>query len=76
MKAYSLRVIFICCVCEYTSVDIMPDLKSNILNFGYRINFKMRECYHTPLIDFMQSLKFILPTIKDLKVLAMKFDSS
>ena len=40
MKAYSLIVIFICCICEYTAVAIMPELKRNILNFGYRINFK------------------------------------
>ena len=40
MKAYSLIVIFICYICKYTSVDIMPELKRNILNFGYRINFK------------------------------------
>ena len=42
MKAISLIVIFIfmCCFCQYTSVEIMPELKKNILNFGYKINFK------------------------------------
>ena len=40
MKAYLLITIFICCICKYTLVDIMPQLKRNILNFGYRINFK------------------------------------
>ena len=40
IKAYSLIVIFICCICEYTSGDIMPELKRNILNIGYRINVK------------------------------------
>ena len=42
MKAYSLIVIFvfICCICKYTSVEIMLELKRNILNFGYRIDFK------------------------------------
>ena len=40
MKAYSLIVIFIGCICKYTSVDIMPELKRNISNFGYGINFK------------------------------------
>ena len=49
MKACSLIVIFIfmCCVCKYTSVEIMPEHKRNILNFGYRINVKYS------LIDFM-----------------------
>ena len=37
MKAYSHIIIFICCICKYMSVDIMPELKRYILNFGYRI---------------------------------------
>ena len=42
MEAYSLIVIFVfvCCLCEYTSVEIRSELKRNILNFGYGINFK------------------------------------
>ena len=40
MKSYSLIAIFVSCICKYTSGDIMPELKINILNFGYRINFK------------------------------------
>ena len=46
MKAYSLIVIFIfaCCVCKYTAVEIMPYLKTNVLNFGYRIISNMKEC--------------------------------
>ena len=42
MKAYSLIVIFIfiCFICKYTSVENMPELKRNILSFGYGINFK------------------------------------
>ena len=34
----------------------------------------MRECYHTPLIDVVT--KFILSTIKDLKLLPIKFHST
>ena len=52
MKSYSLIIIFICFVCRYTSLD-MPELKRNILNFGYGINLNMRECYHIPLTDLM-----------------------
>ena len=44
MKANSLIVIFIYCIYDYTSVDIMPELKRNILNFGYGINLNKREC--------------------------------
>ena len=34
MKAYSFIVIFVCHTCRYTLVDIMPEVKRNILNFG------------------------------------------
>ena len=67
MKAYSLIVIFICCVCKYTSVDIIPELKRNILNFGYRINFKYEGMPSHPFDRFYVVTKFVLPTIKDLK---------
>ena len=40
MKSYSLIIIFISCICKYSSLDIMPELKRNILNFGYGINLK------------------------------------
>ena len=32
-------------------VDIMPELKKNILNFGYGVNLNMRECSIILLID-------------------------
>ena len=28
------------CVCKELAIDIMPELKKNILNFGYGVNFK------------------------------------
>ena len=41
MKAYSLVItVIICCICRYASVEIKPELKKNILNFGYGIDFK------------------------------------
>ena len=41
MKTYSLIfIIIIYCICRYTSVEIRLELKKNILNFGYGINFK------------------------------------
>ena len=66
MNTYSLVVIFVCCVCEYTSVDIMPELKGNILNFGYGINFKYEGMISHSFDRFYVVTKFILSTIKDL----------
>ena len=42
MKAYSIIIIIIisvCYICRYSSVEIMKELKKNILKFGYAINF-------------------------------------
>ena len=72
MTAYSLIVIFFCCICENTSVDIMPELKRNILNFGYELALNMGECHHT---TFYVVTKFALPTMEDLKFLPITFDS-
>ena len=68
MKAFSLIVIFTCCICEYTSVDIMPELKRNILNFGYRINFKYEGMLSHYFDRFYVVTKFILPTMDDLQI--------
>ena len=76
MKAHSLIFIFICCIWKYTSVDIMPELKRNILNFGYGINFKYEGMLSQFFDRFYVVIKFVLPTIKDLKFSPIEFDSN
>ena len=66
MKAYSLIIIFTCCICKYTSVDIMPELKGSILNFGYEINFKYDVMLSQSFDRYYVVTKFILLTIHDL----------
>ena len=66
MKAYSLIVnIFTCCICRYTAVEIMPELKKNISNFGYGINFKDEGMLTHSFDRFYVVTKFfyLLPTI-------------
>ena len=75
MKAYSLIIIFICCICKYTSVDIMPELKNNILNFVYEINFKYEGMLSHSFDRFYVVTKFILQTIEDIKLSPINFDS-
>ena len=74
---YSLIIIFIsvCCICKYTSVDIVPEVKRNILNFGYEINFKYEGMLSHLFDRFDVVTKFILPTINDLKFSPIEFDS-
>ena len=76
MKGYSLIVIFVCCICKYTSVDIMPSLKRN---FGYRINFKYGGMLSHSFDRFYVVTKFGLQFYQPwniLKCLQIKFDSS
>ena len=67
MTAYSLIIIFACYICRYNSVDIMPELKRIILNFGYGINFTYEGMLLNSFDRCCAVTKFILPTIDDLK---------
>ena len=64
-----------CCVCKYTSVEILPELKRNILNFGYGINFKYEGMLAHSFDRFYVITKFILPSVNDLKFPVIDFDS-
>ena len=50
--------IFICCICIYTLVDIMPELKRHILNTGYGITLKYEEMLSYPFDRFYVVTKF------------------
>ena len=73
MKAYSFITLF-CHACIYTTVDIMPELKRNILNSGYGINHKYEGMLSHSSDRFYVITKFILPTIKDVKISPITFD--
>ena len=53
------------CICKYTSVEIMPELKRNILNFGYGINFEYERMLAHSFDRFYVVTKFILPSTND-----------
>ena len=76
MKAYSLFIITICCIYRYTSVEIKPKLKKNILKFDYDINYKYERMLAHSFDRFCVITKFILPTIDDLKFSKLKFDNN
>ena len=76
MKASSLIVLYIlvCCICEYTSVDILSELKINNLDFEYGINFKYEGWLAHSFDRFYVVMKFVLPTMEDLNFPLIKFD--
>ena len=54
----------------------MPELKRNILNFRYGINFKYEGMLLHSFDSFNVVMKFVLPTIDDLKLPTIQFDST
>ena len=52
----------------------MPELKKNILNFGYGINFKYEGMLAHSFDRVYVATKFILPIINDLKFLPIDFN--
>ena len=53
----------------------MPEVKRNIFNFGYGINFKYEGMLVNSFARFYVVTKFILLAIDDFKFLPIDFDS-
>ena len=61
-------------VYDCSAVDILPELKKNILNFGYGVNFKYEGMLSHSFDRFYIVTKFELPKTKDLKLVTFGFD--
>ena len=62
-------------VYDSSAVDIMPELKRNILNFGYGMNFKYEGMLSNSFDRFYVFTKFKLPRVEDMKFTTIEFDS-
>ena len=66
MKIY----LFLCVICLFypsTCTRIKLELKRNILNFGYGINYKYEGMFVHSFYRFYAVTKFMLPSLEDLK---------
>ena len=61
-------------VYDNSAVDIMPELKRNILNFGYGVDFKYKGMLSHSFDRFYILMKFELPKTKDLRLATIGFD--
>ena len=61
---------------DSSTVDIMPKLKRNILNFGYGVNFKYEGMLSHSFDQFHVVAKFELPKVEDLKLMTINFDTT
>ena len=72
MKFYLHCIFTFLCNYQNTSTKIKPELKRNILIFGYGINFKYKgELVHSYVVT-----KFILPLIGDLDFSTLTYDNT
>ena len=62
------------CVHKDLAIDTMPELKRNVLNFGYGINFKYEGMLSHSFYKFYVVTKFELPKVKDLRLTMFSFD--
>ena len=77
MRFYLYTVLnFICCFYQSTSTKIKPELKRNILNFGYGINYKYEGMLAHSFNRFYVVTKFILPSIGDLNFYILNYNNT
>ena len=56
------------------AIDTEPELKKNVLNCGYRVNFKYEGMLPHSFDRFYVVTKFEIPKIKDLKLTMFSFN--
>ena len=74
MSFLTIALCLLVFVYDCSAVDIMPELKKNIWNFGYEVNFKYEGMLSHSFDRFYIVTKFELPKTKDLKLAAFGFD--
>ena len=75
MRFYLFIGIF-CHLYQNTSTKIKPELKRNILNFGYGINYNYEGMLIHSFDRFYVVTKFLLPSIGDLKFSNLNYDNT
>ena len=74
MSYLTIALCLLLIVYDSSAVDIMPELKQNILNFGYGVNFKYEGMLSHSFYQFYIVTRFELPKTKDLRLATFKFD--
>ena len=77
MKFYLYSIFnLICYFYQNTSTKIKPELKRNILNFGYGINYKYEGMLAHSFDRFYLVTKFLLPSLGDLNFSQLHYDNT
>ena len=73
MSYLTVALCLLTSVYDSSAMDIIPELKRNILNFGYGVNFKYEGMLSLSFDRFYIVTKFELPKMKDLRLTTFKF---
>ena len=74
MTSLTIAFCFALCICNITAVDIMLDLKRNILKFGYGVNFKYEGLLAHSFDRFYIVTKYEIPKVTDLRLTTINYD--
>ena len=67
---------FICHIYQHASTKLKPELKKNILNSGYSMNYKYEHMLARSFVRFHVVTKFILPSIGDLNFSTLNYNNT
>ena len=67
-------LILIVLVCGTSAVSIMPELKHNVLRFGYGVNFRYEGMLSHSFDQFYVVMKIEIPGVSDLNLTLFQFD--
>ena len=69
-------ILFLLCVlvCDTSAVSIMPELKQNVLRFGYRVNFRYEGILAHSFDRFYVVTRIEIPKVSDLNLTVFQFD--
>ena len=70
----TLIVIVLILLHEVLAINVMPELKKNVLNFGYGVNFKYEGMLTHSFDRFYVVAKYEIPKIENLKFTTFSFD--
>ena len=70
----TLIVVILISMHEVLTVDVMPELKKNVLNFRYGVNFKYKGMLTHSFDRFYVVAKYKIPKIENLKFTTFSFD--
>ena len=74
MELYAFLLLVTSAVCD--SIKFNPELQRNILKFGYGMKYKYEGMLAHSFDRFYIAMKFMLPSVKDIKFSNLNFDES